>query len=173
MKMQGWLIAALLVLNAVLAYGLISTQTRSSNPELASALQSATAQLNDHQSRISRIENRIGSLAQVLPSDKTAKPIEFSKTFSFWVPAFSDPTRRVTDPAIAEMKFHEWLAGKFGGWSRWKVQGGEAGGTPEDGWFYQVSVPKGQAEISSLQMKNDILRHFKQESIYIVEHRHR
>lgn len=83
-----------------------------------------------------------------------------------------DPTPQAPDQVAAEATFRKWLGGEFGGWSRWKVESGKAIGTPEVGWFYQVSVPESQAAVSSSQMKDEVLRHFRQRSIYIIEHRH-
>ncbi|MEM7747235.1 MAG: hypothetical protein AAF346_03220 [Pseudomonadota bacterium] len=164
--------AILLASNAFLAYELISAQSKSEDSELTAQLSTARAKLEQQASRIQQLETRVSSLAYVLPSDVNSAPINFVKTFKFWVPTFNNPARRVPDQAAAEARFHEWLGGQFGGWSRWKVEGGEAAGTPAEGWFYQVSVPKNQASVTASQMKDEILKHFDQRSIYVVESRH-
>ncbi|MEM9358634.1 MAG: hypothetical protein AAGB04_20840 [Pseudomonadota bacterium] len=172
MKIQNWLIVALLGTNAVLAYGLISVQSSAQVSELATQLDAARTKLEQQATRIQKLEAHSSSFAQVLPSNVNSAPINFAKTFIFWVPTFDNLARREPDQATAEAVFHKWLGVQFGGWSRWRVQGGEASGAPADGWFYQVSVPTSQANVTSLQMKDEILKHFEQRSIYVVEIRH-
>ena len=164
--------AILLGCTAFLAYSVASNQSASQMAEFVSELQLTKQKLAIYEARTEALERRLSSTAYVLPSDAKANTFKFAKTFTFWVPTFDNPTRRTPDQLKAESDFHKWLGGQFGGWSRWKVEGGEAAGTPAEGWFYQVSVPESQAGVTSSQMKDEILKHFDQRSIYIVESRH-
>ena len=164
--------AVLLGSNAYLAYSIASDQSASQMAAFASELQRANEKIATYEAQIEALESRNLSMAHVLPSNVNADAFKFAKTFTFWVPTFDNPTRRTPDQFEAEARFHKWLGGQFGGWSRWKVEGGEATGTPETGWFYQVSVPKDQISVTSSRMKDEILKHFDQRSIYIVENRH-
>jgi len=113
------------------------------------------------------------SVAFLAPTAGGSEPIPLSKTFLFWVPSFTDSTLRSREWKTAEIKFHEWLSKKFGGWSRWKVEGSEDDKKPEDGWFYQVSLPKDKPDVSANAVKETILTYFQQDTIYITENQNK
>ena len=113
------------------------------------------------------------SVAFLAPTAGGSEPIPLSKTFLFWVPSFTDSTLRSREWKTAEIKFHEWLSKEFGGWSRWKVEGSEDDKKPEEGWFYQVSLPKDKPDVSANAVKETILTYFQQETIYITENQNK
>ena len=121
--------------------------------------------------RVSSLGSGLNSVAFLAPTARGSEPVPLSKTFLFWVPSFTDPTLRSREWKTAEMKFHEWLSIKFGGWSRWKVEGSEEDKKPEEGWFYQVSLPKDKPDVSADAVKETIATYFQQKTIYITENR--
>ncbi len=125
--------------------------------------------LEETDKRITSLGRGPNSVAVLVPTAGGSEPIPLSKTFLFWVPSFNDSTRRIPDEKAAEIKFHEWLSKKFGGWSRWKVEGSEDNNQSEQGWFYQVSLPKDKPDVSANSLKETILSYFQQKTIYITE----
>lgn len=125
--------------------------------------------LDETEQRISSFGRGLNSVAFLAPTAGGSEPIPLSKTFLFWVPSFTDPTLRSREWKSAEIRFHEWLSKKFGGWSRWKVEGSEDDKKPEEGWFYQVSLPKDKPDVSVNALKETILTYFQQKTIYITE----
>ena len=125
--------------------------------------------LEETDKRITSLGRGPNSVAVLVPTAGGSEPIPLSKTFLFWVPSFNDLTRRIPDEKAAEIKFHEWLSKKFGGWSRWKVEGSEDNNQSEQGWFYQVSLPKDKPDVSANSLKETILSYFQQKTIYITE----
>ncbi len=125
--------------------------------------------LEETDQRITSLGRGLNSVAFLAPTSGGSEPIPLSKTFLFWVPSFTNSTRRIPDEKAAEIKFHEWLSKKFGGWSRWKVEGSEDNNQSEQGWFYQVSLPKDKPDVSANALKETISNYFQQKTIYITE----
>ena len=125
--------------------------------------------LQETDQRITSLKRGLNSVAFLAPTADGSEPIPLSKTFLFWVPSFTDPTLSSREWKAAEIKFHEWLSRKFGGWSRWKVEGSEDDKKPEEGWFYQVSLPKDKPDVSANAVKETIATYFQQKTIYITE----
>lgn len=128
-----------------------------------------TGRLKETDQRIISLGRGLNSVAFLAPTAGGSEPIPLSKTFLFWVPSFTDSTLKSAEWRTAEIKFHEWLSKKFGGWSRWKVEGSEDDKKPEEGWFYQVSLPKDKPDVSANSLKEVILTYFQQKTIYITE----
>ena len=127
------------------------------------------ARLEQADQRIASLGRGLNSVAFLAPTAGGSEPIPLSKTFLFWVPSFTDSTLRSREWKTAEIKFHEWLSKKFGGWSRWKVEGSEDNNQSEEGWFYQVSLPKDKPDVSANALKETISTYFQQKTIYITE----
>jgi hypothetical protein len=123
--------------------------------------------------RMAPLGRGLNSVAFLAPTAAGSEPIPLSKTFLFWVPSFTDSTLRSLEWKTAEVKFHDWLSKKFGGWSRWKVEGSEDDKKPEEGWFYQVSLPKDKPDVSANAVKETILTYFQQKTIYITENQNK
>ncbi len=129
--------------------------------------------LEETDRRITSLGRGLNSVAFLAPTAGGSEPIPLSKTFLFWVPSFTDLTLRSREWKTAESKFHEWLSIKFGGWSRWKVEGSENDNKSEEGWFYQVSLPKDKPDVSANAVKETISTYFHQKTIYITENQNK
>ena len=102
------------------------------------------------------------------------KETDFLKTFVFWVP---QQTNENTDfPRMYFEQLEEWLGKNFGGWTKWKVEGGgyskESKKMSETGWFYQASLAKDKPDVEAKDIYRILKETFHQNHLYIIETPH-
>jgi hypothetical protein len=103
-----------------------------------------------------------------------SEQIYFRKTFIFWAPPFAKAIGATPENwKSIEKQFHNRLSANFGGWSRWTVEGGEFPHGEQEGWFYQVSLPKKNDDMSAKDLREHISHFFHLATFYITETRHR
>ncbi len=98
--------------------------------------------------------------------------INFKSTYVFWVPEFSKKNLVVDSPKEREGFFNDFITKKFGGFTRWHVQG-SSGNSVDSGWFYQTSLPDTH-EIDYKEIEGIIDKIFLDDasSLYLVEYSH-
>jgi hypothetical protein len=97
--------------------------------------------------------------------------VRFTKTFVFWVPVANPDS--VLFPAERYNDLQVWLTASFGGWTRWRVEGGsdrpDGNNSRSEGFFYQASLSGAKPDQGADALRGKLTEIFGENNWYVVE----